>query len=264
MQIAAADFRTTETQSGGQAAEGGDRMIELKSVTKKYGKHTIVSDVNCVYREGQIYGLIGYNGSGKTTLLKTVAGIFRPDGGEILADGISTAENESYRRNSFLMTEELFFEPQSTPDGMRRLYRGYYPSWNDDVYERLLRIFGLDRNAKIVGFSKGMQRQTGLLLALSVMPKYLFLDETFDGLDMAKRNMLARILKNYIAEKNALVIVTSHYLKELEHIADEVGMIDGERLIAPDTEGKSLESYFLEKSEVDEDEIEGLFGGSQE
>ena len=236
-------------------------MIELKSVTKKYGKHTIVRDVNCIYENGKVYGLIGYNGSGKTTLLKTIAGIFRQEEGEILAEGVSTYENEEFRRNSFLMTEELFFDPQSTPDGMRRIYRGYYPTWSDELYGRLLHLFGLEGTAKIAGFSKGMQRQTGLLLALSVMPRYLFLDETFDGLDLAKRQMLTKILKNYTSRRNALVIVTSHYLNELEHIADEIGMIDGDRLIVPDTRGGSLESYFLEKSEVDEDEIERLFDG---
>ena len=147
-------------------------MIELKSVTKKYGKHTIVRDVNCIYENGKVYGLIGYNGSGKTTLLKTIAGIFRQEEGEILAEGVSTYENEEFRRNSFLMTEELFFDPQSTPDGMRRIYRGYYPTWSDELYGRLLHLFGLEGTAKIAGFSKGMQRQTGLLLALSVMPRY--------------------------------------------------------------------------------------------
>ena len=157
------------------------------------------------------------------------------------------------------MTEELFFDPQSTPDGMRKIYRGYYPTWSDELYGRLLHLFGLEGTAKIAGFSKGMQRQTSLLLALSVMPRYLFLDETFDGLDIAKRQMLTKILKNYTSRRNALVIVTSHYLNELEHIADEIGMIDGDRLIVPDTRGGSLESYFLEKSEVDEDEIERLF-----
>ena len=115
-------------------------MIELKSVTKKYGRETIVRDVNCAYKDGKIYGLIGYNGSGKTTLLKTIAGIFRQEAGEILADGESTYENEAFRRNSFLMTEELFFDPQSTPDGMRKIYRGYYPTWDDLLYERLLRL----------------------------------------------------------------------------------------------------------------------------
>lgn len=110
-------------------------------------------------------------------------------------------------------------------------------------------------------FQKGCSGRPALLLALSVMPRYLFLDETFDGLDIAKRQMLTKILKNYTSRRNALVIVTSHYLNELEHIADEIGMIDGDRLIVPDTRGGSLESYFLEKSEVDEDEIERLFDG---
>ena len=212
-------------------------MIELKSVTKKYGKHTIVRDVNCIYENGKVYGLIGYNGSGKTTLLKTIAGSFRQEEGEILAEGVSTYENEEFRRNSFLMTEELFFDPQSTPDGMRRIYRGYYPTWSDELYGRLLHLFGLEGTAKIAGFSKGMQRQTGLLLALSVMPRYLFLDETFDGLDIAKRQMLTKILKNYTSRRNALVIVTSHYLNELEHIADEIGMIDGDRLFDGEVPG---------------------------
>ncbi len=222
-------------------------MIELKSVTKKYGKHTIVRDVNCIYENGKVYGLIGYNGSGKTTLLKTIAGIFRQEEGEILAEGVSTYENEEFRRNSFLMTEELFFDPQSTPDGMRRIYRGYYPTWSDELYGRFLHLFGLEGTAKIAGFSKGMQRQTGLLLALSVMPRYLFLDETFDGLDIAKRQMLTKILKNYTSRRNALVIVTSHYLNELEHIADEIGMIDGDRLIVPDTHEDRWKAIFSKK-----------------
>lgn len=234
-------------------------MIELKSVTKKYGKHTVVRDAECVYEDGKIYGLIGYNGSGKTTLLKTIAGIYRPDGGTILADGVPTVENEEFLMNSFLMTEELFFHPQSTPEGMRKLYRGYYPSWNDRVYSRLLRLFGLPGKEKIAGFSKGMQRQTGLLLALSVMPKYLFLDETFDGLDIAKRSLLTKILRRYASQRRATVIVTSHYLNELEHIVDEVGMIEGETLVIPETGDLSLEQYFLGKNEADENEIEHLF-----
>ena len=187
--------------------------------------------MNCIYENGKVYGLIGYNGSGKTTLLKTIAGIFRQEEGEILAEGVSTYENEEIQEKFFSYeTEGLFFDPQSTPDGMRRIYRGYYPTWSDELYGRLLHLFGLEGTAKIAGFSKGMQRQTGLLLALSVMPRYLFLDETFDGLDIAKRQMLTKILKNYTSRRNALAIVTSHYLNELEHIADEIGMIDGDRL----------------------------------
>ena len=157
--------------------------------------------MNCIYENGKVYGLIGYNGSGKTTLLKTIAGIFRQEEGEILAEGVSTYENEEFRRNSFLMTEELFSILRDTPDGMRKIYRGYYPTWSDELYGRLLHLFGLEERRKSPDFQKGMQRQTGLLLALSVMPRYLFLDETFDGLDIAKRQMLTKILEKLYFEK---------------------------------------------------------------
>ncbi len=234
-------------------------MIELKKVKKQYGRHVVIQEADWTCRNGRIYGLVGYNGSGKTTLLKTIAGIYRADGGEILADGKPSWDNEHFLRHSFLMTEELFFDPQSTPDHMRRLYKGYYPAWSDQVYERLLDIFGLDGKSRIAGFSKGMQRQTGLLLALATQPEHLFLDETFDGLDVTKRKMLAAILKQYAERKQAVIIVTSHYLNELEAIVDEIGMIEGEKLVVPDAEKGGLQNYFLEKGTVDRDAIAELF-----
>lgn len=234
-------------------------MIELESVVKKYGKTVIISDATCRYEDGRIYGLAGYNGSGKTTLLKTIAGVYRADGGKILADGVPAERLAEFRRHSFLMTEELFFDPQSTISGMRRIYRGYYPSWDDDVYGRLLKLSGLDCDARIAGFSKGMQRQTGLVLAMSTMPHYLFLDETFDGLDFVRRRILAAILKKYAEKRGALIIVTSHYLSELEEFADSLALIENTKLIVPDMKDSTLEEYFLTHTEVGDDEIDDLF-----
>lgn len=235
-------------------------MIQLNSVKKMYGKKTVIEDASCRYDNGKIYGLIGYNGSGKTTLLKTIAGIYRPDGGEILVDGEPATDNEKFLQKSFLMTEELFFDIQSTPDDMGRLYRGYYPRWDEDVYRKLMELSMLDRKGRIAGFSKGMQRQTGLILAISTMPEYLFLDETFDGLDMSRRKMLRRILRLYAEKKNAVIIVTSHYLNELEDMIDLAGMIEDTKLVIPDLQGRTLEEYFTEKSGVNEDAIDTLFG----
>ena len=233
-------------------------MLELRSVKKKYEKNYIITDATVKYDDGRIYGLAGYNGAGKTTLLKTMAGIDRPDGGEIIADGVSAVDNSVFRQNSFLMTEELFFDPQSTLDGMSRFYQGYYPSWDGDVFEKLLAISGLDRSMKIAGFSKGMQRQTGLILALSTVPHYLFLDETFDGLDIVKRSLLAKLLRSYADKRNALIVVTSHYLGELERMVDSVALIEDGVLTVPDSSG-SLEEYFTEKAGVSDEEIEDVF-----
>lgn len=234
-------------------------MIELKSVQKNYGKKVIISNVNYVYKKGTIYGLAGYNGSGKTTLLKTIAGVYRPDGGEILADGVPVEKNGDFRRRSFLMTEEMFFDPQSSMDDMKKIYRGYYPSWEESLYEKLVSLTGLDKSAAISGFSKGMQRQAGLILALSTAPEYLFLDETFDGLDLVRRRMLAKILQKFVEKRNACVIVTSHYLNELEKFTDSLALIEDGAMIVPDMNGTSLEEYFMAHTEVREDEIDNLF-----
>lgn len=234
-------------------------MIELRSVKKRYGKQTVIREASWICRNGRIYGLAGCNGSGKTTLLKTMAGIYRPDDGAILADGQLTGGNEDYLRKSFLMTEELFFDSQSTPDRMRRLYKGYYPQWSDRVYRKMLHISGLDGAQKIAGFSKGMQRQTGLLLALSTQPEYLFLDETFDGLDVSRRRLLAKILRRYAEKKNAVIVVTSHYLNELERTVDEIALVEDGKLIIPDARGGSLQEYFTEKGAVKDEDIEELF-----
>lgn len=234
-------------------------MIEILDVSKKYGKKTILSGVSCTCERGHIYGLAGYNGSGKTTLLKMAAGIYRPDRGEILADGIPVWKNPKFRSRSFLMTEEIFFDPQKSLCHMKKIYRGYYRSWDNRIFEDLLSVTELDPEAPISGFSKGMQRQAGLILALSVAPAYLFLDETFDGLDYVRRKMLADILRLYTERRNACVIVTSHYLSELARFTDSLALIEDGRLIVPQTGDKSLEEYFMEHTEVKQDEISRLF-----
>ena len=127
------------------------------------------------------------------------------------------------------------------------------------MYQKMLEIMDLKGNGKIAGFSKGMQRQTGLLLALSTQPDHLFLDETFDGLDVTRRMIMTRILKKYTEVRQAVIVVTSHYLQELEKIVDEVGMIEDECLVAPDTGGGSLEDYFVEKGAFNEEAVEELF-----
>lgn len=234
-------------------------MLELRGIVKKYGRRVIIKDATGTFEDGGIYGLAGYNGVGKTTLLKTIAGIYRPEDGEILYNGGKVTDHPDFRASSFLMTEELFFNPQSTIRKMRDFYKGYYKSWDDQIYHGMLKLSGLDETMPIVGFSKGMQRQAGLLLAISTAPHFLFLDETFDGLDVVRRELLSRILRIYAEIRNALIIVTSHYLDELEKLVDQVFLIENGVLTSPDTRGKSLEKYFKERMEVSDEEIRTVF-----
>lgn len=242
-------------------------MLEIRGVTKRYGGFTAIEDISFTVPDGTVYGLVGYNGAGKTTLLKTVAAVYLPDAGEVLVDGTSAHSHRTPERTPFIVADEPYFLPQATPNAMRNYYAGYYPEWSDATYRNLLSLFKLDGQAKIGGFSKGMQRQTAILLGLSSGARTVLLDESFDGLDLSKRILLKALLRRYARVRNASVILSSHNLRELEDVADLLGMIEKHRLIFDESvedlhaqhPGQSLEEIFLEEGEVNEHDLDSVF-----
>ena len=242
-------------------------MLEICDLTKRYGTFTAIENISFSVPDGCVYGLVGYNGAGKTTLLKTVSAVYLPDEGEVLVDGTSAHTHRTPERTPFIVADEPYFLPQATPDTMRDYYEGYYPDWSNATYRNLLALFKLDGRAKIGGFSKGMQRQVAILLGLATGARTLLLDESFDGLDLSKRILLKRLLRRYARVRNASVILSSHNLRELEDVADNLGMIEGRHLIFDESveslhknhPGQSLEEIFLEEGEVDEHDLDKIF-----
>lgn len=242
-------------------------MIEVTNVTKRFGSYTALEDVSLSVENGQVYGLVGYNGAGKTTLLKIIAGVYKPDSGHVQIDGVAMHDDRLSHDSLFIVADEPFFLSQATPETMRTFYRGYYPNWSDDVYERMLALFGLDPTAKVAGFSKGMQRQLGILLGFATGVKTMLLDESFDGLDLGKRNLLKRLLKAYAKKRDAAVILSSHNLRELEDAADHLGMIKGCHLVFDGSvqsvheqyPGASLEEIFLSEGGNVVEDIDDMF-----
>lgn len=205
-------------------------MIEINNVTKKFGELTAIENINIKVKESSIYGLVGYNGAGKTTLLKVCAGIYKPDGGEVLMDGINVYDNPTARREMFFVPDDLHFNRTASLDRMRKFYKGYYPNFSDKVYCNMVNAMGLDVTKNISSFSKGMKRQAELVLAMASMPKYLLLDECFDGIDPQKRNMLKKIFLEYLADSGCSMIMSSHNLQEVSNICDNVALINGKRV----------------------------------
>lgn len=205
-------------------------MIDVIDVTKRFGAFTVFSGLSLRVPKSSIYGLVGFNGAGKTTLLKTAAGIYRPEAGAVRMDAENVFDNAKIKRHLFYMPDELYFQPFATLAKMSKFYQNYYPSFNRRTFRELVDIFGLDPHKKINGFSKGMQRQAELILCLSTHPDFLLLDESFDGLDPAKRNTAKKLLLEYVAERGASVLISSHNLHELEDLCDRVGLLDGQRL----------------------------------
>lgn len=206
-------------------------MIEIKNVTKGFGDFVAVKDMSFTVENGSIYGLVGYNGAGKTTLLKTIADVYRADGGEITLDGKKIADSKTEKEKIFYVPDDIYFVANSTMDKMAKFYAGFYPRFNFDTYDKLVEVFGLNPQKRLNGFSKGMQRQAEMVLAMSTRPEVLLLDESFDGLDPAKRALMRELIIEYASETGASVIISSHNLHELENMCDHVGLINGKKLV---------------------------------
>lgn len=200
-------------------------MIQVRNITKKFENFTALDAVTCTIPEGCIYGMVGSNGAGKSTLLRLISGVYRPNSGEILIDGEPVWENEKVKGQIAYVPDELYFLPGATMERMAKLYAAFYPSFDKTRFVELANAFRLDVKKPISTFSKGMKRQAGTALALAARPKYIFFDETFDGLDPIMRSLVKKLICNDVVERNATAIITSHSLRELEDTCDQLALL---------------------------------------
>lgn len=212
-------------------------MIEIKKVSKRFDKIEAVSDVSLSIEEGQVFGLLGTNGAGKSTLLRMMAGVLKEDEGEILIDGEAVWDCVEAKQKFFYISDEQYFFPNATPLDMAAFYKTLYPAFNEKRFRKFLVKFTLQKDRKIQTFSKGMKKQLSILLGVCSGVKYLFCDETFDGLDPVMRQGIKSILANEIDERKFTPIIASHNLRELEDICDHVGLLHkGGVLLSKDLE----------------------------
>ena len=201
-------------------------MLVIQGVTKGYEKNKeVLQGVSVTVEDGSIFGLVGINGAGKSTLLRLIAGVMRADSGEVLVDGESVFENERVKKQIFFLPDDPYYNSNVTADGLAALYRATH-DFDEQVFAEYLGKFKLDRKKPIRNFSKGMKRQVFVALALAVKPKYLLLDEAFDGLDPLARLVLKKALAELVKEKNTSVVISSHSLRELEDLCDSYGILD--------------------------------------
>ena len=200
-------------------------MIEAKNLTKKFEDLTAVSHISCRIPEGCIYGMVGSNGAGKSTFLRLISGIYRPDEGTAELDGEPIYENPGRKSRIAFVADEPYFLPGAGLKRMAQLYDSLYPRFDWKRFDYLVTSFGLHPKKSIATFSKGMKRQAAILLALSARPDYLYFDETFDGLDPVMRNLVKGLIASDVAERKTTAIVTSHSLRELEDLCDQLALL---------------------------------------
>lgn len=200
-------------------------MIKITNLSKKYDTTYVIDNLSCTIKDNCIYGLVGANGAGKSTLLRLINSIFIADKGSIKVDGEEVFENEKMKQKMVFVSDDLFFYPSYTLFDTAKYYQALYKDFDMDYLKKLAGIFKLDLNRKISTFSKGMKRQCALICAICTNAKYMFFDETFDGLDPIVRNTMKKVIAKVMEDKKTTIIMTSHNLRELEDICDNLGVL---------------------------------------
>lgn len=221
-------------------------MIEIKNLCKSFGTKQVLNNLNLTIKDNTVFGLIGINGAGKSTLLRLLSSVYDLDGGSIMFDNeIYTSLN--VKKDIFFLADNPHSEVCKTIDELIDYYNVFYNVDKDKFYEYLKEFkfdnHALNSKANINKFSKGMQRQVYLCLALSIAPKYLLLDEAFDGLDPLARLTFKRIILSLMEEKEMTIIISSHSLRELEDICDCYGLLDGGLIESSGDIESSLNQY---------------------
>ena len=201
-------------------------MIEVKNVVKRFDGFTALDGASLSVPTGSVYGLVGPNGAGKSTIIRHLTGIYRQDEGTVAIGGEDVWENAGLKARVAAIPDDWYYFLQSTVRDMMRFYKGFYPRFSMERYEKLKEVFSIDEKRVIRRLSKGMQKQVAFWLALSCMPDYLSLDEPVDGLDPVMRRQVWSLVMGDVAERGTTVLVSSHNLRELEDVCDHVGIMD--------------------------------------
>lgn len=206
-------------------------MIQLINLNKNFKDKEVLKNLCLTIEEGTVFGLVGINGAGKSTLLRLISGVYKPDGGSVLIDEEEVFENEKAKSKIFFLPDEPYYDENVTPQSLKDIYKVFY-NLDEEHYFKYLKLFEIPIKKTINKFSKGMKRQVFIALALAIKPKYLLLDEAFDGLDPLARLTFKRALIDLIDEKKTTIIISSHSLRELEDICDSYGLIDNRNIVS--------------------------------
>ena len=209
-------------------------VIETERLTKFYGPHRGILDVDLCVEDGEIYGFLGPNGAGKTTTIRLLLDLIRPTSGRASVFGIETTVDPVaiHRRVGYLPGEFALFDRLTggeTIEYFANLRGGVDPLYQADLVAR----FDLDPSRRFKEYSKGNKQKVGLVIALQHRPDLLVLDEPTSGLDPLVQQTFFALLRETVAEGRS-AFLSSHILDEVERTCDRVAIVRDGRLVAVD------------------------------
>ncbi|MDX2023047.1 MAG: ABC transporter ATP-binding protein [Deltaproteobacteria bacterium] len=207
-------------------------VLEMRGVVKRYGDVEALSGLDLVVRPGEVYGFLGRNGAGKTTALRILMGITHATRGQVALFGQDVhGGSPALRRRIGYVAQEQNFYGWMTPVRLGHFLRGFYPTWDDAEYKRLLGLLEVPFDRKLGTFSGGTTAKLALAAALAHHPDLLVLDEPTAGMDAVARREFLELVRAQADRAGRATIFSSHLIDEVELAADTVGIVDGGRML---------------------------------
>lgn len=213
-----------------------EAVIEIKNLTRRFGAKPALDNVSLTVQAGTVMGLVGENGAGKTTLIKHVLGLLKAQEGTVRVFGKDpVTDPESVLSRIGYLSEEGDLPIWMKVHELMRYAAAFYPTWDENYAQQLLKEFNLDPSARLSKLSKGQRSRAGLLVAMAYRPQLLVLDEPSSGLDpIVRRDILGAIIRT-IADDGRTVLFSSHLLGEVERVSDQIAIVKQGKILLTDT-----------------------------
>jgi ABC-2 type transport system ATP-binding protein len=237
--------------------ESSNYTLELNNVSKKFSGKTVVNNISLQIKEGEVFGLLGPNGAGKTTIIRMIVGLIRPTSGQIRLLGSDIHKNfkDAIRGIGAIVENPDFYLHLTGYQNLKILARMTRRISNKSI-EKVIAFVDLTDNIhqRVSTYSLGMRQRLGIAQALLHHPKLLILDEPTNGLDPIGMRELRKLIHKLSKEMGVSILISSHYLSEMQEICENVGVMkQGQLICVKDVESlvsESLNKYRITVSKV--------------
>jgi len=235
--------------------------IKIQSLTKSYGKQSVLENLNLHIKEGEIFGLLGSNGAGKTTLISILNYLESKESGDITILEKEYDTNKAYiQSNSSYIPQSYAFYPELTAYENLEFFAALYKVQSQEIKEKIqeaLKMTALEKykNTKAKEFSGGLKRRLNIAIGLLNNPKILYLDEPTVGIDPQSRKYILDIIKDINKTQNTTIVYTSHYMDEIEYLCDEIAILDEKHIVKKDTKQNLLDENGLVTIQIEDETI---------
>lgn len=202
-------------------------MLSFSNVSFTYGRRgkEVLSGLSLDFEENGIYGILGKNGTGKSTMLYLAAGLLRPKGGNVTAEGVPTQSRRPETLREIFLVPEEFDLPEVSLRTYVQLNAPFYPTFREDILARCLKSFELGDDLNIGRLSMGQKKKVYISFALAAGTKYLLMDEPTNGLDIPSKKVFREVIAREMTEERVMIIST-HQVRDVEQLIDHVVIVN--------------------------------------